>query len=277
VQESVECPNNVRSSGYSTAFCTATACNFCRPCTPLAPTCVSSLHGNIRKKCQVWCQCLQDLATLETQEASVAAAEDAVMQQGDAITETAQRQRQASEAAVRQLQAELQHSIDLERVNSAELLASKDRAVAAASVARQESEGARYALRAWREAESISEQAQVGCLAHLSPSIVCHEVTFLLHRSLANYCTALVTSQTNPTRDTQQRLHVLETYCSLANFCTALVTNPMRDTQQRLRVLKASCSLASYCTGTATTWRCICQKHSNHVQFVWLHGLGVMC
>jgi hypothetical protein len=226
VQESVERPNNVRSSGYNTAFSTATACNLCGPYTPLAPTFVSISHGNIRKKCQVWCQCLQDLATLETQEASVAAAEDAVMQQGDAITETAQRQRQASEAAVRQLQAELQHSIDLERVNSAELLASKDRAVAAASVARQESEGARYALRAWREAENISEQAQVGCLAYLSPSLVCHEVTFLLHCSLAIYCTALVTSQTNPTR----------------------------DTQQRLRVLKASCSLASYCTSMATTW-----------------------
>jgi hypothetical protein len=108
---------------------------------------------------------VQDLATLETREVSIAAAEDAAVSQGEKLTVTAQRQRLAGEAAVRRLQTELQHSIDLERGRTAEAAAARDAAVAAASAARQEAEEARYALRAWREAENVSEQAQVGGVA----------------------------------------------------------------------------------------------------------------
>ena len=83
------------------------------------------------------------------------------MQRREALQSRAAWRRRDSEAALRRLQGELQHAVDLERSRTAEAAAAAEAAAEKAAAARQEGEAARFALRSWQEAESASAQQQV--------------------------------------------------------------------------------------------------------------------
>jgi hypothetical protein len=108
--------------------------------------------------------CLKDLAALESREVRIAAAEEKAVLEADMMCRDAATRRRDAEGAVRRLQEELQHALELERARTAEEVAGAAVARDGAAAARRHAEEARFALRAWREAESESLQQQVRSL-----------------------------------------------------------------------------------------------------------------
>lgn len=111
---------------------------------------------------------------LESREVRIAAAEEKAVQEGDTMCRDAASRRRDAEGAVRRLQGELQHALDLEHARTAEEVTAAAAARDGAAAARREAEEARFTLRAWREAESASLQQQVRLLSHLQ-CVTCTE------------------------------------------------------------------------------------------------------
>ena len=107
------------------------------------------------------CVRLQELAKLEAHEAKLAVAEAQAAKVAEGLERVAGRRRGDTEAAVRRLQAELAHALEIERSRNGDGAAARDAAAAAAAAARSAAGASRRALRELHQARQQSESAQV--------------------------------------------------------------------------------------------------------------------
>lgn len=106
---------------------------------------------------------------MEARGSRLATAEESSSKSADALDHTASRRRTDIEAAVRRLQAELQHALDIERSRNAEAAASRDAAAAAAAAARG---AAASSARAAKEIEENRQQSEASKVSASPPVVI---------------------------------------------------------------------------------------------------------
>ena len=98
---------------------------------------------------------------MEARGTRLAAAEESSSKAADALDRSAGRRRTDVETAVRRLQAELQHALDIERSRNAETAAGRDAAAAAAAAARGAAAASGRAAKEIEEHRQQSEASKV--------------------------------------------------------------------------------------------------------------------
>eukprot|EP00892_Ulva_mutabilis_P008607 jgi/Ulvmu1/6118/UM027_0096.1 len=102
----------------------------------------------------------RELARLEAHEAKLAVAEAQAVKAVEGLEREAAQRRGDTEGAVRRLQAELAHALDIERSRNGDAEAARDSAATAATAARSAAAASRRALRDLHQARQQSESAQ---------------------------------------------------------------------------------------------------------------------
>lgn len=116
---------------------------------------------------------LQELADVEARASRLTSAEESSSKAADALDRAASRRRTDVEAAVRRLQAELQHALDIERSRNSEAAAGRDAAAAAATAARGAAAASARAAKELEENRKQSEASKVGTTKFQSG---CHHI-----------------------------------------------------------------------------------------------------
>jgi hypothetical protein len=106
-------------------------------------------------------EAVQELADVEARGTRLAAAAESSSKSADALDRAANRRRSDIEAAVRRLQAELQHALEIERSRNAEAAAIRDAAAAAAAAARGSAAASARAVKEIEENRQQSEASKV--------------------------------------------------------------------------------------------------------------------